>query len=156
MPCSRNSCPRQRTVPYSTRNQRWIEATRARLCAAQNSYRDDGGLPEPTFHQDGIDCLGDKATRDEYHAWCANVRSTYGSYAKYNGRRWPDFYRVVYADWKEDQQIVKERNASDADTAAELAKVDACYRATLEDHPWLGTSVEDDPGATYGSETEKD
>jgi hypothetical protein len=41
---------------------------------------------------------------------------------------------------------------TDAEKAAELAKVDAVYRATLEDHPWLGTSDEDDPGATYGSE----
>lgn len=155
MPYSRNSCPLQRTVPYTTRNQRRIEATRARLCAAQNAYGDNGGLPEPTFHEDGIDCLRDKATRDVYHAWRAKLCNTYGSNAKYNERRWPSFYQAVYADWKEDQQIVNNRDASDADKAEELAELDAYYRATLEDYPWLGTSVEDDPGATYGSETEQ-
>jgi len=156
MPCSRNSCPRQRTAPYQTRNQREIESTREQLCAAQNAYGDDGGLPEPTFHQDGIHCLGDKTTRQEYHAWCEKVRNTYESYAKYNEQRWPKFYQAVNADWKEDQQIVKERDASDADKAAELAKIDGGYRATLEDYPLLGTSVEDDPGATYESDTEED
>lgn len=110
----------------------------------------------PTFHQDGIHCLGDKTTRQEYHAWCEKVRNTYESYAKYNEQRWPKFYQAVNADWKEDQQIVKERDASDADKAAELAKIDGGYRATLEDYPLLGTSVEDDPGATYESDTEED
>ena len=155
MPCSRKSYLPKRAAPYLTRNQRRIESTRKQLCAAQNAYGDNGGLPEPTFHEDGIDCLRDKATRDEYHAWCTKLRSTYGSNAKYNERRWPSFCQAVYADWKEDQQIVKNRDASDADKAAELAKIDAGYRATLEDYPWLGTSVEDDPGATYESETEQ-
>ena len=156
MPCSRKSYLPNRASPYPTRNQCRIESTRKQLCAAQNAYGDNGGLPEPTFHRDGIDCLRDKATRDDYHAWRANVRRTYGSYVKYNARRWPVFfYQAVYAEWKEDQQIVKNRDASDADKAAELAELDAYYRATLEDHPWLGTSVEDDPGATYGSETEQ-
>ena len=157
MPCSRKSYHPKRAAPYPTRNQRRIEATRAELCAAQNAHGvhidiSSKGLPEPTFHQDGIHCLRDKATHDEYQAWCAKLRNTYGSYAKYNERRWSGFCQAVYADWKEDQQFVKDRDATDAEKAAELAKVDAVYRATQEDHPWLGTSVEDDPVATYGSE----
>ena len=126
-----------------------VEEIRKRICAKQNEHANEGdSLPEPTFHPKGIDSLVDADTRQAYEDFCSLVDATYENAAHYNATRWPDFWAIVLRDWAEDQAIVQARTVRAADKEAERAIMDAEYRATLTQWPWLGTSVADDPGAT--------